>query len=135
MHTRGALTQRPPPDAIAPDGSLIYYRVDAAQRASLVEVVLPEGGVSRPVAHRTVEEIWYFLEGEGEVWLRDPDTERPSVKAVRPGDRVVIPTGHHFQFRSTGAGDLRFLCYTSPPWPGDDEAIRLAAGGWPAPGT
>jgi hypothetical protein len=35
----------PEPDAVAPDGSLIYYRVGDARRASLVEVVLPAGAV------------------------------------------------------------------------------------------
>ena len=104
------------PDAIAPDGSEIYYRVLNATRASLVEVVLPVGAVSRPVRHRTVEEIWYFLAGTGSVWV---DGE---MHEVRPGSTVVIPTGGAFHFAATGEEPLRFLCYTSPPWPGDDEA-------------
>lgn len=73
--------------------------------------------------HRTVEEIWYFLDGVGEVWL---DGETRSVNA---GSTVVIPTGSSFQFRNTGDSRLRFLCFTSPPWPGDDEAIPVARGG------
>ena len=55
-------------DVIAPDGSEIRLLVDQrheATRASLVEVRLPAGAVSRPVWHRTVEEIWYVLEGQG----------------------------------------------------------------------
>src|SRR5581483_5300019 len=116
------MNRREPPDAIAPDGSLIYYRVGDARRASLVEVVLPSARASRSVRHRTVEEIWYFLAGEGEVWLRDPATALATITPVGPGDRLVIPTGHHFQFRATGREDLRFLCYTSPPWPGEHEA-------------
>lgn len=117
-----------PPDAIAPDGSEIRYRVLDALRASLVEVTLPAGGTSLPVHHRTVEEIWHFLEGRGEVWLREPGREG-SVRAVAAGDSVVVPTGWHFQFRALGERPLRFLCYTSPPWPGDEEAVRLAEGG------
>ena len=98
-----------------------------AQRASLVEVVLRPGGVSRPVRHRTVEEVWYFLSGSGEVWL-DGET-RP----VRAGETVVIPTGVAFQFRTVGDEALRFLCFTSPPWPGDDEAIAAGEGGLGSP--
>ncbi len=123
--------ERPEPDAIAPDGSLVYFRVGEARRASLVEVVLPPGRESRPVHHRTVEEIWYFLAGDGEVWLRDPDSGEETVRHVTRGDRVVIPTGHDFQFRTTGPEDLRFLCYTSPPWPGDEEAVPAERGAWP----
>ena len=122
-------------DAIAPDGSQVYYRVLDADRASLVEIALLPGGVSRPVRHRTVEEIWYFLAGSGEVWTRSPDGADESVRAVNPGDVAVIRAGWHFQFRATSAEELRFLCYTTPPWPGDDEAVPVERGGLGAPAT
>ncbi|HEY0830031.1 MAG TPA: hypothetical protein VGE99_02735 [Candidatus Dormibacteraeota bacterium] len=57
------------PDAVAPDGSEVYFRVLDASRASLVEIVLRPGGTSRPVRHCTVEELWYFLDGSGDVWF------------------------------------------------------------------
>ncbi|HEY8643405.1 MAG TPA: cupin domain-containing protein [Candidatus Dormibacteraeota bacterium] len=114
-------------ETIAPDGSRIRLLVTDAQRASLVEVTLPAGAVSRPVRHRTVEEIWFFLEGDGRVWVGGAVTE------VGPGSRVVIPTGQPFQFAAAATGALRFLCYTSPPWPGEDEAVALAEGGLGAP--
>jgi mannose-6-phosphate isomerase-like protein (cupin superfamily) len=111
------------PDAIAPDGSEIRLLVTDAARASLVEVTLPAGTVSRPVRHRTVEEIWFFLAGTGRVWVAG------EVTAVAPGSRVVIPAGAGFQFAAAPGADLRFLCYTSPPWPGEQEAEPVAAGG------
>src|SRR5207247_10798903 len=80
------------PDAIAPDGAEIYFRELGAKRASLVEVVLGPGGVSRPEQHRTVEEIWYFLDGRGEVWVAGETTR------VTEGSTVVIPTESPFQF-------------------------------------
>jgi mannose-6-phosphate isomerase-like protein (cupin superfamily) len=119
------------PDAIAPDGSEIYLRVgasDGATRASLCEVRLAAGAVSRPVRHRTVEEIWYVLEGEGDVWRSDA-TGQAGVVTVRPGDALVIPTGWRFQFRAGPGAPLRFLCYTAPPWPGPDEAVPADPGG------
>jgi len=116
------------PDAIAPDGSEITFLVGDARTASLVEVRLPAGETSRPVRHRTVEEIWYFTAGEGRVWRRPPSGEAV-VDEVRTGSCIVIPTGWAFQFRAAATGDLRFLCYTSPPWPGDDEAEPVAGGG------
>ncbi len=122
------------PDTFAPDGSEIRLLVGgahAATRASLCEVTLPAGGVSRPVWHRTVEEIWYVLEGRGEVWRCPPDAEPASVPAVPvgPGDALVIPTRWCFQVRASVAARIRFLCYTSPPWPGDDEAQPAERGG------
>ncbi len=111
------------PDAIAPDGSEITLLVTEARRASLVEVRLPAGRTSLPVRHRTVEEISYFLAGRGRVWRRPPEGEG-MVEEVGPGSVLTIPTGWTFQFQA-GDEDLRFLCYTSPPWPGDEEAERV----------
>ena len=73
--------------------------------------------------HRSVEEVWYFLGGRGEVWIGGETT------AVTAGSTVIIPTGVPFQFRTLGDEPLRFLCFTSPPWPGDDEAISVDEGG------
>jgi len=118
------------PDAIAPDGSEIRLLV-GDQSASMCEVRLPPGGVSLPVRHRTVQELWYFLEGEGEVWRQAPDGTASTV-TVTPGLALTIPLGCRFQFRSVGNGDLRFLCVTTPPWPGEHEAIvEPAIGAWP----
>jgi mannose-6-phosphate isomerase-like protein (cupin superfamily) len=116
------------PDAIAPDGSEITFLVGGARTASLVEVRLPAGETSRPVRHRTVEEIWYFTAGEGRVWRRPPSGQAV-IDEVRPGSALVIPTGWSFQFQASATTDLRFLCYTSPPWPGDDEAAPVDDGG------
>jgi len=118
------------PDAIAPDGSEIRLLV-ANSAGSMCEVRLPPGGVSVPVRHRTVQEIWYFLEGEGEVWRQSPDGAARVVR-VTPGSALTIPLGCRFQFRTTGGGDLRFLCLTTPPWPGEQEAIvEPDHGFWP----
>ena len=122
-------------DIIAPDGSQIRLLIDqrhSAVRASVVEVTLAAGQVSRPVYHRTVEEVWYILEGAGQVWRCPPDIDdyaAVSPVPVTPGDALVIPTGWRFQFSAEVAGDLRFLCVTMPPWPGEDEAPPAPFGG------
>ena len=130
------------PDTTAPDGSEIRLLIDhshLAQRASLCEVTLPAGQVSRPVRHQTVEEIWYVLEGRGSVWRSPPEpgsqpghqtqaTPEETV-AVGPGDALTIPTGWRFQFSADVQTALRFLCYTNPPWPGPKEAQPAGSGG------
>src|SRR5206468_3378367 len=109
------------PDTLAPDGSEIRLLV-ATSACSACEVRLGPGGMSIPVRHRTVEEVWYFLEGQGEVWRQAPDGTARTV-SVAPGSALTIPLGCRFQFRNTGSGELRFLCVTMPPWPGEEEAM------------
>ena len=121
-------------DAMAPDGSEIRFLVAARQAATLssvVEVTLPAGQVSRPVYHRTVEEVWYILEGRGQVWRCPPNVAVAAYLPMNvvPGDSLVIPTGWRFQFSAGPDGSLRFLCFTTPPWPGGDEAVAVADGG------
>src|SRR5260370_39366491 len=89
-----------PPDPLAPDGSEIRLLV-ANSAGSVCEVRLPPGGVSVPVRHRTVQEIWYFLDGEGEVWRQAPDGSAVTV-LVSAGSALTIPLGCRFQFRATG---------------------------------
>lgn len=114
-------------DVIAPDGSEIRF-LARTPRGWSVHCTLPPGGVSLAVAHRTVEEVWYFLDGEGEVWRKLGQAEE--VTPVKPGISLNIPIGAHFQFRNTGPGSLQFIITTMPPWPGDDEAYRVP-GRWP----
>ena len=38
---------------------------------------------------------------------------------------MTIPTGAHFQFRTTGPEPLCFVMCTMPPWPGEQEAVRV----------
>lgn len=121
------------PDVHAPDGSEIRFLLGTDQgttRSSLVEVSLAPGQVSRPVRHRTVEECWYVLSGNGEVW-REPETGALSgrIDRVRTGDALAIPVGWAFQFKADAEAPLRFLCVTMPPWPGADEAVTVDHGG------
>ena len=110
-------------DVIAPDGSEIRLLVETGG-GSLCHCTLPRGATSLAVTHRTVEEVWYVLEGAGEVWRRQGVLEE--VLAMRPGTALSIPLGTHFQFRNIGDGPLAFVIVTMPPWPGEDEAVRVA---------
>ncbi|MCY4145856.1 MAG: cupin domain-containing protein [Chloroflexi bacterium] len=116
-------------DALAPDGSEIRL-LHSLGKASVVHCRLPAGAVSTPVRHRTVEEVWVILAGAGEVWRRQGNREE--TLAVAPGTSLTIPLGTHFQFRALGAAPLDILIATSPPWPGEDEAVRLETGCWKA---
>lgn len=107
---------------VAPDGSDVraLLRLDAG---GLAEFRLAPGQISRPVAHREVDEIWYCVEGRGQVWRRLGGHEQ--VVDVEPGVCLTIPRGTSFQFRASDAGPLRVIGVTMPPWPGSDEAYRV----------
>jgi mannose-6-phosphate isomerase-like protein (cupin superfamily) len=115
-------------DALAPDTSEIRL-LTGSGRGSLAHGTLPVGGVSRAIRHRVVEEVWYVLDGTGQIWRKLGDEE--SVVDLRAGSSITIPTGAHFQFRTTGEAPLRFIMTTMPPWPGPHEAVRVPDH-WPA---
>jgi len=116
-------------DAIAPDGSEVRVLLQG-RAGSMAHFALAPGQTSKAVAHRTVEEIWFFLSGEGEMWRKQPGGSEAIVR-VEPRVCVTIPLGTHFQFRSLGLGPLTAVAVTMPPWPGDGEAI-VVEGKWSA---
>lgn len=107
-------------DYLAPDGSEIRLLVNG-EHGGLAHCVLPAGRKSSAVRHRTVEELWYVLEGQGEIWRGRAREER--VDRVRRGDSIRIPVGTAFQFRAATTGSLELLIATMPPWPGAQEAV------------
>jgi mannose-6-phosphate isomerase-like protein (cupin superfamily) len=116
------------PDAIAPDGSEVRI-LCGLERGGMAHFALPPKAVSRAVAHRTVEEIWYFITGSGRMWRRHGEYEQ--IIVVRPGTSINIPVGTHFQFRSDSDEPLAAIGATMPPWPGEDEAYAVD-GPWQA---
>jgi mannose-6-phosphate isomerase-like protein (cupin superfamily) len=116
------------PDAVAPDGSEVRILCQA-ERGSEAHFTLPPGAISKAVAHRSVEEIWYFMSGEGRMWRRFGDREE--IVEVALGTCVTIPVGTEFQFRSDSSEPLIAVGTTMPPWPGEHEAYEVA-GPWQA---
>jgi len=116
-------------DAVAPDGSDVRILLRLAG-GSMAHFELPPGQISKAVTHRTVEEIWFFLSGRGEMW-RSQAGQQEAIVAVESGVCLTIPRGTHFQFRSLGDVPLVALGVTMPPWPGEGEATTVQ-GNWEA---
>src|SRR5262249_13555076 len=110
------------PMVLAPDGSEIRPLL-SVPAASVVHCTLLPGAVTQAVRHHTVEEVWYVLSGEGELW-REAGTV-----ALRPGVATAIPLPGAFQFRAAQAEPLVILIGTFPAWPGPQEAAA-AHGPW-----
>ncbi|MFI5185056.1 MAG: cupin domain-containing protein [Vicinamibacteria bacterium] len=116
----------PERDVVATDGSDVRI-LRSLSRGALAHFTLAPGKTSTAVVHRTVEEIWFFLSGRGEMWRKQEGREE--VVPVEAGVCVTIPLGTHFQFRSLGDEPLVALAVTIPPWPGDGEAV-VVPGKW-----
>jgi mannose-6-phosphate isomerase-like protein (cupin superfamily) len=112
----------------APDGSEVRI-LCATGRGSMIRFALQPGAISRAVAHRTVEEIWYVTAGSGRLW-RKLD-HREEITDLAPGLSLTIPVGTRFQFRNDGDRPLEIVAVTMPPWPGGAEADAVA-GMWEA---
>jgi mannose-6-phosphate isomerase-like protein (cupin superfamily) len=115
-------------DVIAPDGCEVRLLAQTP-RGSMAHFTLGPKQVSRAVAHRTVEELWYFLAGNGRMWRRLAESEE--IVEVAPGVSLSIPLGTRFQLRNDGEAPLVAVAVTMPPWPGEDEAY-FVEGRWPA---
>ena len=106
----------------APDGSSIEP-LTRTPHASQCLCTLAPGQITKPVQHRTIHELWYVLEGQGELWL-DGD-----VLELAPGNDAHLQPGQPFQFRCTGTR-LSILITSIPAWPGDEEAQPAPNGPW-----
>lgn len=112
----------------APDGSQVAVLL-ALRGGSMATFTLQPGQVSAAVTHRTVEELWYVVSGQGAMWRRSATQE--SVTPLAQGLCLSVPLGTAFQFRCEGDEPLVAVAATMPPWPGPDEAVAVA-GPWAA---
>ena len=115
------------PDVIAPDGSEVRI-LAISPRGSMAQFLLPAGKISIAVAHRTVEELWVFTLGQGQLWRKNNNFE--TIETIVPGLSISILPDTHFQFRNDGDEPLIAFGTTMLPWPGADEAY-FVPGKWP----
>ena len=125
---RAFQTKPLPPDRddVAPDGSDVRILLQV-RGGGLAHFELEAGQTSVAIRHRSVEEIWYFLSGRGEMWRESGDDEQ--VVAVSTGVCITIPFGTAFQFRASGEESLAAIGATIPRWPGPGEAL-IVSGPW-----
>ncbi|MDA1297465.1 MAG: hypothetical protein O3B04_05620 [Chloroflexi bacterium] len=115
------------PDALAPDGSEIRLLSVATSGGSMVQCSLVPGKITRPVRHRSVEEMWHCVAGSGALWRSLEGRE--DLLALTPGVSCSISAGTCFQFRSDGDAPLEIVIATMPPWPGSARRSHVRAAG------
>ena len=89
----------------------------------MIHSTVKPGQINQATVHKTVDEIWFVLEGRGEIWRRQDGVEQ--LVELVAGMAIDIPAGTAFQYRNTGEHPLKFICVTMPPWPGADEAVYV----------
>ena len=93
---------------------LLGLPTSSARNQSLAESTLEPGRSTQRHYHRESEELYYLVEGTGEM---EVDGERAP---VGPGDAILIPPGAWHQISAKGDGPLRFLCCCAPPYRRED---------------
>ena len=108
------------PAFVTKDGSTIRSILDRTnapvQKQSLAEARVPAGGRTERHYHKVAEELYFILEGAGEVEL---DGEH---RTVGPGDAILIPSGTRHAILATET--LRFLCCCAPPYAHEDTYLE-----------
>jgi mannose-6-phosphate isomerase-like protein (cupin superfamily) len=97
------------------DGSTIRELHHTTEQ-SLAEATLEAGQATDRHYHGRTEEIYFVLEGSGELEL---DGEK---RRVEPGDAALIPPGALHQIRAET--ELRFLCCCAPPYSHEDTFLE-----------
>jgi mannose-6-phosphate isomerase-like protein (cupin superfamily) len=85
---------------------------------SIAHAVLKPGKSSLPHILKESVEVYYILEGQGQMHI---DRE---VETVESGQVVYIPPKNNQWIKNTGNEDLKFLCIVSPPWNESDEELN-----------
>ncbi|MFA5268456.1 MAG: cupin domain-containing protein [Methanoregula sp.] len=106
------------------DGSLLCEllhpdKVPGAQRlrCSVAHAIVPPGIATLPHLLKNSTELYYILEGTGEMHIGTRSAP------VHPGQIVLIPRGRPQYIKNTGAGNLVFLCIVTPKWQAADEEL------------
>ena len=95
------------------DGSTIRELHHTAEQ-SLAEAALEPDQATQRHYHDRTEEIYFVTKGSGKL---EVDGE---IRAVRPGDAILIPPGAWHMLENDGTSELLILCVCAPPYSDKD---------------
>ncbi len=106
---------------VTKDNSIIRSILDRTnspvKNESMAEAVLRKGKSTIEHVHKKSEEIYYFTQGTGVIYLNDKKIK------VKTGDGVLISPGERHRLVNTGGYDIKILCLCSPPYSHEDTLI------------
>lgn len=95
----------------------VLREVISLPKVSMAHVVMSEGNVSLWHQHSRMNEVYFFLEGEGILYYGDRALQ------AEKGAYLVIPPNTPHKVRNTGKSDLEHLVFTIPPFDSEDVEI------------
>ena len=106
---------------ITKDGSsireLMHPELHGNSNQSLAEATVPPGVVTALHQHMHTEELYYILQGTGEMTLGERSF------SVTSGDTIYIPPNTPHQIFNPDQIDLIFLCACCPPYTHNDTKL------------
>jgi mannose-6-phosphate isomerase-like protein (cupin superfamily) len=103
------------------DGSnineLVHPRHDPVTRLSLAQATVAPGRRTYAHIHKTGEEIYYTISGEGQLHLDN------RIQPMQPGSVHLIRPGQNHWVQALTAAPLSFLCACSPPYTDEDTEL------------
>jgi mannose-6-phosphate isomerase-like protein (cupin superfamily) len=123
------VTRKLEPKVVAPNDvpsiqgycGLVWELIDTkntdAQKLNLALVTVDIGQAGQPHMHRATEELYFILQGRGQVNIAE------MVHDVSQSYAVFIPPGYVHSIRNTGPDVLRLLAINSPPYDPNDTVF------------
>ncbi len=111
----------------APDGSNVRPLL-RFPTGSMARFEFSSGQVSHAVRHPDLDELWYVIDGCGELWRQQGGAS--SIESLGPGTCISIPRNTEFQCRAGKAG-MTVIAVTLPAWSDDANAVSVT-GHWQA---
>ena len=96
---------------------IIAPRNSSIKNQSLAEATIAPEQATEEHYHPRSEEIYYILQGEGQMWLEGDSRE------VRAGDGIVILPGKRHKIENTGKVSLVLLCCCAPAYTHADTIL------------
>ena len=96
---------------------LLAHRNSVISKQSLAEARVAPGLETQPHYHPLTEEIYYILQGVGEMKIGK------EMQPVGPGDAIAIPPGAIHTIRNSGEQTLLFLCCCAPAYEHHDTVL------------
>lgn len=81
-----------------------HVEVDPQSKLMMINIAKVKPGRVHPAhSHQTMEEIFLFQEGRGEIKVNNEITK------VGPGDRIIVPAKSEHEIRNIGKNELKFI--------------------------
>ena len=97
---------------------LYHPQYSPVKDVSVAEALVEPGRDTELHRHRRSQEIYYILEGEGEMRLGDETFK------VKRYDAILIPPGMPHSVKNEGKSGLRMLCVCAPPYSHEDTLLE-----------